>query len=106
MARVGPQSELLELRAAKSELSERLAGLRASLNAIRPSRAVAAAEEAAVTERLKRQKVEQMNAELRHALVAQRRFFGTLKSVFMGSAVANAVGIRIETALRMLVIRR
>jgi hypothetical protein len=33
-----------------------------------------------------------VNAELRLALAEQRRFFGTLKSIFMVSAVANAVG--------------
>lgn len=81
----------MELRASESELSERLVSLRAHLNAIRPSRAVAAAEEVAVAERLKRQRVEDVNAELRRALVMQRRFFGTLKSVLLSSPEANSV---------------
>lgn len=86
---------MLELRKQNSELTHRLQVLRSNLNAIRPTLAVAAAEERAVAERLKRQHSEKINEQLRLALFTQRRFLGSLKSTFMTSSVANAVWLRV-----------
>ncbi|KAG7398758.1 Transportin-3 [Phytophthora boehmeriae] len=79
--------EMLDLRKEVGELTEQLHSLRSKHKLLRPN---GQAEEYAMAQRHKRRQSEEMNEQLRRALVMQRRFFNSMQAFVLNSPITNA----------------
>lgn len=84
------QNEMIELRKQVEDLSSELDALR-SMHRIKHRDGDEHWQERAITQRHKRRQTEELNQQLRHALLAQRGMVKDLKNVFSISPVHSLV---------------